>query len=239
MANRIFPLLVRLAFVVLLVNAWPASSVAAQSAKQLPTAGANSKLAQTAQQALMKAHFYYNNDDIKDEAARQYRLVISQYRGTKEAEIAQFYLGSYYHRKYYILKERYAKPDDSALKEAATAYQTYINNFSRAGNHTWLAESYFNLALIYLQRGEARVQDPLNELLKVASLDQTVYLYQVVWSRRPSSVVDYYIPTQALAQYTLALINPAAQSAAPSNFETTVAKLTTWCQSQRSRRAAS
>src|SRR5437868_7602529 len=103
-----FNLIVRFAFGVLLVNALLAPMASAQSSKLPPTATTSSKLSKAAQQVLAKALFYYNNDDISDEAARQCQLVLKQYSSTPEAETAQFYLGSYYQRKYYILKERYA-----------------------------------------------------------------------------------------------------------------------------------
>src|SRR2546425_1104819 len=52
----------------------------------------------TAEQILSVGELYYNNAEINDKAAQQFRLVIKKYPNSREAEKAQYYLGSYYQR---------------------------------------------------------------------------------------------------------------------------------------------
>src|SRR5258706_14136251 len=77
----------------------------------LATAGqATAQTCATADQCLSLGLFYYNNDDISDKASQQFKLVMTKYtRSTKQVETAQYYLASYYQRKYYIQAQRFRK----------------------------------------------------------------------------------------------------------------------------------
>jgi hypothetical protein len=193
---------------------------------------------EASKKALSRAHYYYNNDDITDEAARRYRQVINSYPGTQEAETARYYIGGYFHRKHYILQERGIK-DRSALKSAEAGYLNYIRAYAKADSPRWLSDAYFNLALISMQNGdEKRARDHLSALNNAASKDKTVYLYQVIWSPRLGSVIDTSVPAQSLANTTRNLIdgkaeNQASQSAPLRNFNDKVVWLTNWCKSHR------
>jgi len=189
----------------------------------------------TPRQALARAHFYYNNDDITDTAANQYRLVIKSFPGTEEAETAQYYLGSYYQRKYYIVKERLGRADEVPLDRSGSEYRAYISSFFNAGSHKWLADAHFNLALVYLQRGDSRAEDTVSALARISTLDASVYIYQVVWSRKYGTVVDYSVPAHQLAEFMLGIIKSSKPPRAPSplDFGIMVAKITAWCQSRR------
>ena len=192
-----------------------------------------------AKQALVRAHYYYNNDDTSDEAAKRYRQVITAYPGTREAETARYFIGAYYHRKYYIRKER-GMEDNAALDSSEAGYLNYVKAFGNTSTPQWLSDSYFNLALIALQRGEERrAREYLQSLNASISKDKSVYLYQIVWSPKSSAVIDWFAPAQLLANTTIGLLdgklaNQAMhQAGPPKTFNDRINWLTSWCKSQR------
>jgi tetratricopeptide (TPR) repeat protein len=183
--------------------------------------------AQTPEQILKLGLFYYNNDDISDKAATQFRLLTQnkKYSKTKEAETAQYYLGSYYQRKYYLLKLKYLKEDKAALASAKREYQTYTDKYYKSGTHQWLADAFFNLALVYLQMGDARNAGfELNKMDGAAKLDNSVYIFQVIYSQNKTNVLDRYFPTAPLADYTSSLVKDPRQS-----FDQKIAAIREWC----------
>lgn len=213
-----------------------AISVAAQTKRNkqvmkpsTTTARIKGALPDTAKQALARAHYYYNNDDISDEAATRYRQVISGYAGTREAETARYYIGAYYQRKYYIRKER-GVDDKVALANAEAGYLDYIKAYGNNGAPQWLSDSYFNLALIALQRGEElRARKYLKALNASAGKDNRVHVYHIIWSPKSSAVVDRFVPAQSLANNTIVMLD----SKVAKTFNDQVNWLTSWCKSQR------
>ncbi len=194
----------------------------------------------TAQQCLARGMFYYNNDDINDNASRHFNLVISRFqRSSKELEQARYYLASYYQRKYYIQKHRLGEGDRKVLELAAAKYGEFINAY-KTGSSQLLAEAFFNQALAYLQLGDSkRAYDEMYNMREVKGRDGSVYIYEVVWSPRPEDVVDSYVPTEYLANFAIGLVygNPSGQRQAgvPDSFEQKVLAIRRWCQSQKSK----
>ncbi|MCM3905018.1 MAG: tetratricopeptide repeat protein, partial [Pyrinomonadaceae bacterium] len=133
---------------------------------------------------LAVADLYYKNNDISDKAAVQYRKVRDQFPSSKEAERAQYFLGSYYHRKFYIQKEKKLKEDYGILVEAQRQYEEYASKYAwRSKSPDWLADTYFNLALVFLQRGDnKKAEEFLGKMYGAAPYDRTTYVYQVIWS---------------------------------------------------------
>ena len=69
--------------------------------------------------------------------------------------------------------------------------------------------------------------------------DGSVYIYEIVWSPKPEDVVDNYVPTKSLADFTLGVLSGQAyqnQGGVPLNsFEQKVAAIKRWCQSRKSK----
>ena len=180
---------------------------------------------QSAEQILKLGFFYYNNDDITDKAAEQFRAVIAKYPKSNEAETAQYYLGSYYQRKYYVQMEKYRKQDARALESAKKEYRAYTDRYYKAGSRQWLSDAFFNLALVYLQAGDARNAGyELSKIGGASGLDNAIYIYQVVYSQSYDDVVDSSCNSKRLADYTSSLIKDSRQS-----FKQTTAAISDWC----------
>lgn len=194
--------------------------------------------ASTPAQILDLGFFYYNNDDINDTAAVNFRKVISRFPDTVEAEKAQYYLGSYYQRKYYVQKAKYGQPpNDLALIEARDEYLNYTNKYVKKGTHQWLADAFFNRALVFLQLKALRAdnklyaQYELNKAADFAYLDDSIYVYQVVYSQSPGDVLDGNYDTVALAKYANSIQSQI------KNFDQQIAAIRDWCR-QRSPKQA-
>jgi hypothetical protein len=182
--------------------------------------------------------FYYNNDDINDNASLHFNLVISRFqRSSKELEQARYYLASYYQRKYYIQKHRLGGGDRKVLELAAAKYGEFINAY-KTGSSQLLADAFFNQSLAYLQLGAGkRAYDELYNMREVKGRDGSVYIYEVVWSPRPEDVVDSYVPTEYLANFAMGLVHPSGpeQAGVPKSFEQKILAIRRWCQSQKSK----
>jgi tetratricopeptide (TPR) repeat protein len=162
----------------------------------------------TADRLLSLGDFYLKNNDITDAADRYYKQVINSFPGTRQAGVAQFNRGSYWQKKFYILREKgsaNSKAAQSALIEAEGQYYDFIDKFADTTNTTdLLADAGFNLALVYLQRNNsAYAVGWLNRMLNsITKRDGQVYIYFVVWSSNPADVVDRNVDSTALANFT-------------------------------------
>jgi hypothetical protein len=191
------------------------------------------KRARSADEILKLGFFYYNNDDISDEAANQFRAVIAQYPRSTEAETAQYYLGSYFQRKYYVEGTKFRRKDTQALEAAGREYRAYTDRYYKDGSHQWLADAFFNLALVYLQSGDAvNAGYELNKMSGAASPDDSVYIYQVIYSQSSDDVLDGSFSASRLAAYTSALVNEGGRS-----FDQIAAAIRDWCREQRAKGA--
>ena len=100
------------------------------------------------QSTLDLALYYYNNDDLDDRAEQLLkRLLTKRYEGTPQSEAAQYYLGAYYQRRFYLCREKRGDPDWSALKDAAVEYRNHTDKYYGGGTHKWLNDAFFNLAI--------------------------------------------------------------------------------------------
>lgn len=176
------------------------------------------------------ALYYYNNDDLSGRAEQLLkRLLTRRYDGTPESETAQYYLGAYYQRRYYLSREKKGDPDWNALKQSALEYRNYTDNYYRRGNHKWLTESFFNLAMVYLQLGEPwNAVNELSKMKEAAGIDPAVYIYQIVWSSQTQDVIDTNLPAAQLADYAKKVVQENG-----NNFERAVLLIQKWCQGQR------
>lgn len=204
----------------------PPSSAAPQKKRgksSRPAAGAS------AAELFSLGFFYYNNSDVRDDnAAKQFGLVIKNHPKSEEAEKAQFFLASYYQRKYYIRKERYGDEDNDALEEAKDEYEKYIEVYPNGGPCQCLSDAYFHLALVHLQEGNKNAaRHQLQRLFEEAGKDPAVYIYQVVWTSNSNDVIDSHFDAQKLAKYTTTISD--------FPFSDAVNLLKKWCRDQRSK----
>jgi hypothetical protein len=189
---------------------------------------------------LAKADVYFKNNDITDRAAVEYRAVRDGFPRTKEAATAQYYLGSYYHRKFYIQREKKLREDYGLLVEAQGQYEDYARRYAWQTNPPeWLADAYFNLALIFLQRGEnKRGEEYLGKMYGAAPYDRTTHVYQVIWSPNTKDIIDASFDSKQLAEYANSLIYSQAyaqQQGPPSPpFDSIVEKIKRWCKGKQS-----
>jgi hypothetical protein len=175
------------------------------------------------------ALYYYNNDDTTGRAEATFkRLLTRRNQQTPQYETGQYYLAAYYQRKFYLQLRR-GHSDWNALKQAAIEYRKYTDRFYKQGKHTWLSDSFFNLAIVNLQLGEPRrAIEELSKMKEASSIDPTVYIYQLVWSPQSQSVIDAYLPTIRLSEYTLSVVERKDYY-----FERALLQIQKWCQSQR------
>jgi hypothetical protein len=195
----------------------------------------------TADQCLSLGIYYYNNDDISDQAVKQFNLVMTKYAGSKQAEQAQYFLASYYQRKYYIQLRRQRRDERKLLQLAANEYKKYTDRYYQNGSGQWLADAFFNLGLVYLQ-----VNDPnsagneLSKMREASGRDGSVYLYEIIWSPSPDDVIDSYVAAKPLANFALSILygKSSMQQRSPGggdSFDQKVLMLRKWCQLQKSR----
>lgn len=176
------------------------------------------------------ALYYYNNDDLTGKAEESFRrLLTTSNEHTAEYETGQYYLAAYYQRKFYLQSTKRKDPDWNSLKQAAIEYRKYTDRFYKEGKHTWLSDSFFNLAIVNLQLGENwKASEELSKMKSASQVDPTVYIYQVVWSSQSQSVIDAYVPTTRLADYTMSVIGGKDYY-----FERAMLLIQKWCQAQR------
>lgn len=173
--------------------------------------------------------FYYRNADISDAADRYYRQAIRSAPGSQAAGNAQYNRGSYWFRKFYVVKEQYSKEDRAALVEAEGQYYDFIDKFARQTNTLGLlSDAEFYLALVYLQQGKRDYAVGwLNRMLEEAvKQDQSVYVYKVVWSSKPADIVDRNVSAAQLATFARDTIQKGG------DVNSVVYEIKRWCQKQ-------
>lgn len=214
-ASCLFSLLV-------LTMVFPASSLGNAYGASAPSALSSAK------DLLKKANYYYSVDDITDRAADTYRELLAKYPKSREAEQAQFYLGLYFHKKFYCLRYKGGKVDAwSAFNEAERALNTYVKNYSSRGTRAYLTDSYFVLALIYLQRGsdtnKQQAASYLNSMATAASRDSRVFIQDIVWTPNTRANLNVACDAKKLAAAGLGSMKRF------KSFDQLVDDLRNWC----------
>jgi tetratricopeptide (TPR) repeat protein len=181
----------------------------------------------TPDKLLSLGDFYYRSNDISDAADRYYRQAIRNApAGSQTAGYAQYNRGSYWFRKFYVMKEQYSKEDRMALTEAEGQYYDFIDKFARQTNTIGLlADAEFYLALVYLQQGRRDYAVGwLNRMDEAAKEDQAVYVYKVVWTSKPGDIVDRNVDAAQLAVYARQSIQRGG------DMNAVVLDIKRWCQ---------
>lgn len=171
-------------------------------------------------QLLKEGSRYQAVDDTSDRAAEMYQLVVKNYPKSTEAEAAQFLLGSYYNRKFFIFEKRSNVQDWGSMNRAEQALYEYIGKYP---NGFYLADAYHTLGLIALKRNYRENAGKLWTLMRnVADKDRKVFIFRVTWSPSNDDVIKGYCDTAALSDVSLNLLNKQA------SFEQVVSELTNW-----------
>lgn len=188
------------------------ASVAASGQKNPPQV---QQKGPAADKLLSLGDFYFRNNDVSDAADRYYKQAIRSAPGSQTAGYAQYNRGSYWFRKFYIVKEQSSKDDRSALVEAEGQYYDFIDKFARQTNTVGLlSDAEFFLALVYLQQGKRdHAIGWLNRMVAEAvKQDQMVYVHKVVWSSKPGDIVDRNVDAAQLAAFTRQAIQKGADT---------------------------
>ncbi len=180
-----------------------------------------------AQQSLREGSRYQAIDDTSDRAAELYQQVIRNYPKSAEAEAAQFFLGSYYSRKFFILEKRSNVQDWGSMNRSEQELYAYIGAYP---NGTYLADAYHTLGLIALRRDyRENARGLWMRMRDAAARDRKVYIFRVTWSPANDDVIKGYCDTYGLSDVSLGLLSKQA------SFNQTVSELTNWarnsCQS--------
>lgn len=182
-----------------------------------------------ADKLLSLGDFYFRSNDISDAADRYYQQAIRSSPGSQTAGNAQYNRGSYWFRKFYVVKEQYSKEDRSALSEAEGQYYDFIDKFAKQTNTVGLlADAQFYLALVYLEQGKRDYAVGwLNRMIAEAvQEDQSVYVYKVVWSSKPGDIVDRNVSAAQLANYARQTIQKGGDT------DAIILDIKRWCQKQ-------
>jgi TolA-binding protein len=182
-----------------------------------------------AAQLYSQGFFAYENFDTSDTAPNNFRQVIVKYPGSPEAESAQYFLGSFYQRKYQLKAKETGVGSADTLDEARRAYEDYIRKYPTGnGPCQCLSDAYFNLALVYFQLGKPAVaRAQLEKIRSSYERDHWVYIYQVVSSPNQKDVIDSHFDAVRLADYTSKITGLP--------FDTAATLLKQWCRSEKSK----
>lgn len=216
-----------LLFAAALTGSLSCNLLQAQRRARTPRAQQQQRL--PADKLLSLGDFYFKNNDTTDAANTYYQQVVKDYPNTREAGFAQYNRGSYWQRKYYILKEKFGTDERKALDEAEGQYYDFIDKFAfQTGTMGLLADAEFNLALVYLQKDKREIAVGwLNRMLSSAvDRDKTVYMHRVVWSSKSEDVLDRNLDSRQLAEFTRDRISKGM------SFKFVIAEVKRWGQRQ-------
>ena len=225
-SGRLFALLVCLGSLVELAVAQSPST-----AQRTCSAQQKTQRAASPQQVLALGIYYYNNDDLSGRAEQSFReLLTSKYAGTEEAESAQYFLASYYQRKFYIQRAKWRRDDWDSLKQAVVEYRHYTDKSMtiqepQSGSPTrFLTSRLFSMQL----NDNGNAFRRAFQIKSAAVRDSTIYVYQIIFSPQSKDVIDAFLPATRLADMTLSLL-----SNRQSYFDARIALLTQWCRDRK------
>ena len=176
--------------------------------------------AQGADQLLREGSRYQAVDDTSDRAADVYQQLMRSHPKSVEAEAAQFFLGSYYTRKFFIIEKRSNVQDWGSMNRAEQELYAYIGKYP---NGVYVADAYYTLGLIALRRDyQENARILWTRTRDAAAKDRKVYIFRVTWSPSNDDVIKGYCDTVALSDISLALLSKKA------SFNQAANELTNW-----------
>ena len=174
----------------------------------------------SAAQLLKQGSSYQAADDTSDRAADIYRQLIRLFPKSVEAEAAQFFLGTYYERKFFILEQRSKTHDWESLNRAEEELFKYKGKYPKG---FYIADAFHVLATIAMRRGYANsALSYLQAMKQAAAVDKKVYIFRMTWSPNTSDVVKRYCDTGPLADASLQLLNKKLA------FDPAMTEVTNW-----------
>lgn len=174
----------------------------------------------SAAQLLKQGSSYQAADDTSDRAADIYRQLIRLFPKSLEAEAAQFFLGTYYHRKFFILEQRNRTQDWESLNRAEEELFKYKGKYPKGH---YLSDTFHALATIAMRRGYTNsAVSYLQAMKQSAGADKKVYIFRMTWSPNTNDVVKRYCDTGALADTSLQLANRKLP------FDSVMTEVTKW-----------
>lgn len=174
----------------------------------------------SAAQLLKQGSSYQAADDTSDRAADIYRQLIRLFPKSLEAEAAQFFLGTYYQRKFFILEQRNKTQDWESLNRAEEELFKYKGKYPKGH---YLSDTFHALATIAMRRGYTNsALSYLQAMKQSAAADKKVYIFRMTWSPNTNDVVKRYCDTGALADTSLQLTNRKLP------FDSLMAEVTKW-----------
>lgn len=177
----------------------------------------------SAAQLLKQGSSYQAADDTSDRAADLYRQLIRLFPKSVEAEAAQFFLATYYNRKFFILEQRNKVQDWESLNQAEQELYHYKGKYPRG---YYLADAYHILSTIALRRGYTdSAVSWLQRMKEAAPADQKIYIFRMTWSPSTDDVVQRYCDTKSLADASLDPINRKLA------FDAVMTEVTNWARS--------
>jgi len=168
---------------------------------------ANCANAQPATELLKEGRYYHGLNDISDRAAERYQMTMKASPRSPQAEEAQYYLGTYFQKKFYLLEERYRVQDWSTFNRAEEAYFGYISKYTGKGFHLYLSDAYYALAMVALRRGsDENAQKYLWALNEASVKDQEVAVFYGLLPPDSKDVKNAVCNSRSLAAATLEII---------------------------------
>jgi len=169
---------------------------------------ANCANAQPARELLDEGMYYHGLNDTSDRAAERYQMTMKISPRSQQAEEAQYYLGTYFHKKFYLLEERYGVQDWSTFNRAEEAYFEYISKYNARGFHLYLSDAHYALAMVALRRGsDENAQKYLRALHKTSLKDKEVDLFYGLLPSDSRDVKNAVCDSRSLAAATLEIIS--------------------------------
>ena len=174
----------------------------------------------SAAQLLKQGSSYQAADDTSDRAPDIYRQLIRLFPKSVEAEAAQFFLGTYYQRKFFILEQRSKTQDWESLNRAEEELYRYKGKYPKG---SYIADTFHILATIALRRGYGTTAASwLQNMKQAAAADKKVYIFRMTWSPNTNDLVKAYCDTRALADANLDPINRKL------SFDAVMNEVTNW-----------
>lgn len=177
------------------------------------------------EQQLSRGITLYATDDDSADAEKLFtRIIATKPATTREGETALYYLGRYYHRNYYMLRQ------PALLNSAVTRYTQLHQQVDRTRMASlWYAEARFYKGLAYLQQGLwAEAYQAVDQI--DVRLDANADLDYLVWSY-DKRTLNRRVPTQTLKEEYLRILNAQGVQKRPrgqadrSTFDTIISQL--------------
>jgi hypothetical protein len=160
---------------------------------------ADQKLTGTEVQLSRAVNLVLTDDGSREAEHLLLNIIAKQPLATRTGETARYYLARYYHRNYYMLRQR------DALPRAISRYTEIHTGIEKAkAPSRWYGESRFYRTLAHLEQG--RWRDGLDTIDRmIPTVDRTVEIDYLVWSV-PRRTIGHAFPADTLKARTIEIL---------------------------------